>query len=200
MKWMFPNKNYFYRNEVSSARVEHFWLEHYSPSWPQFPAVILQSRGWSDPTPKAQTENIWLHFQHGYKTNWNQGAKSTPYWTENKILQPRPISGHDFSWKVDDTVSIVLLQKKQEFVQWDHHTWWEAISFFKKTCSGLELSLPACLYFKQLLTSFHGHPISQNLVRLFTCKWWLGKLAWTKLKRDNFRNSEAWGINRKGLF
>jgi len=51
----------------------------------------------------------------------------------------------------------------------------ESNLFFKRNCSGLELSLPACLYFKQLLTSFREHPVSQNLARLFTNKQWLGK-------------------------
>lgn len=109
--------------------------------------LFYDQRGWSDPTPKAQTENIWLHFQHGYKTNWNQGAKSTPHWTENKILQPRPISGHYFSWKVDDTVSIESYYRRSKSLYSETTILGEKqFLFFKKTVLALScLCLPACI-------------------------------------------------------
>lgn len=94
-------------------------------------------------------------------------TKSIPCWTAKKILYLRLISGHYFSWEVL-TELVYRLTTEKARVYSETITLGEKLIL--KKLSSLELTLCACLYFKQLLSSFHGHCVSQNLVRLVTNK------------------------------
>lgn len=66
--------------------------------------------------PKTPTEPIWVYFQHGCNANQHYGTKPIPSWTENKILQPRPISGQYFSWNMQLMMQLVQTLTTQKAI------------------------------------------------------------------------------------